>query len=375
MKVNKSNTIKMTNNSLSRLTGFGILFFVLIFFYFCFNIFLLEGNAAQFSHDELSIPILTYHKFCLGESNDDYTININHFKEQMIYLKENDYRVISISQLLECIKNNFFPDKPVIITIDDGYKSVYTLAYPVLKELGFSATLFLYTDFIGHGSNQLIWEEIREMVASGMEIGSHTLSHANLLSQKANETYSDYLNRIKKEIVLSKTILEKNTGSSILSFAYPYGVYSQEIKVMAKEAGYEALLNVNNMNNSTPIDPFSLNRQVIPNNGSLKQFRAIVEEKTLQVEAIFPSDGLITEKQDISVGAILSDQNIEPSSLHLRLGGSDLLNYTYCSDQQKISFTPIEPKLLQKRTWIALITAQDAETGQRRKVSWLFTIK
>ena len=117
----------------------------------------LSTNTYQFTYDELSIPILTYHKFCLGESTDEYTINIDHFKQQMDYLKENDYRVITVAQLLECIENNFFPEKPIVITVDDGFKSVYTLAFPVLKEYGFPATLFLYTDFLANGSNQLSW--------------------------------------------------------------------------------------------------------------------------------------------------------------------------------------------------------------------------
>ena len=335
----------------------------------------LKSDAYQFTHDELSIPIITYHKFCQGESTDEYTINIGHFKQQMDYLKKNDYRVITVAQLLECIENNFFPDKPVVITIDDGYKSVYTLAFPILKEYGFPATLFLYTDFLNNGSNQLSWLEIKEMVATGMEVGSHTISHTNLLNQRQNESYLDYIDRIKKEIVLSKTILERNTGCSVLSFAYPYGVYSEEIKMLAKQAGYKALLNVNSMNNSIPIDPYSLNRQIIPNTGSIKQFQAIVQEKTLQVNGIFPPDGTVTENQEITIGAILANHNIEYDSLYFRLSGSGLLNHTYSPEQQKISFTPVAPKLLQKRTWIAQITARDSETGQQRKVSWLFTVR
>ena len=352
---------------------YNILLVFLVLFTFFINSF--KSASFQFTHDELSIPIITYHKFCLGESTDDYTINIDHFKLQMEFLKENDYRVISVSQLLECIENNFFPEKPVVITIDDGFRSVYTLAFPVLKEYNFPATLFLYTDFVGNGSNQLSWSEVKEMSDGGIEIGSHTLSHANLLTQKPNESYIDYLSRIKKEIFLSKTILEKNTGEPVLSFAYPYGVYSQEIRMMAKQAGYKALLNVNNMNNSIPIDPYSLNRQIIPSNGSVRQFQAIVQEKILQVSDIFPPDGTITSDQEITIGAILDNLKIEPTTLYFRLSGSESIKHTYCPEQQKIFFTPTAPKLLQKRTWMALITARDTETGQQRKVSWLFTVR
>lgn len=373
METSKSKVAKIKINDIVRkyIVSF-LIIFIIFFTIFSSN---LKSDAHQFTYDELSIPILTYHKFCLGESTDEYTININHFKQQMDYLKKNGYRVISVAQLLECIEKNFFPEKPVVVTIDDGYKSVYTLAFPVLKEYGFPATLFLYTDFLANGSNQLSWSEIKEMAAMGMEIGSHTLSHANLLNQRTNECYPDYINRINKEIILSKTILEKNTGNPVLSFAYPYGVYSEEIRMLAKKAGYKALLNVNNMNNSIPIDPYSLNRQIIPNTGSLKQFQAIVEEKTLQVNDIFPPDGTVTENQEITIGAILANHSIEPDSLYLRLSGSGLLNHNFSPEQQKISFTPVAPKFLQKRTWIAQITARDTETGQQRKISWLFTVR
>ncbi len=347
----------------------------LLIFLFLINYQQSKAYEYEYTCDELTIPILTYHKFCSGESSDAYTINIDLFRQQMDYLKDNDYRVISISQLLEGMENNFFPEKPVLITIDDGFKSVYTLAFPILKEYGFPATLFLYTDYIANGDNQLSWSEIREMIDMGMEIGSHSLSHSNLLNMKQNESYLDYLTRIKKEIFLSKTILERNTGSIVNSFAYPYGVYSQEIIMLAKQAGYKALLNVNNMNNSMPIDAYSLNRQVISATCSLKQFQAILQEKTLPVNDIFPADGTITDNQGITIGAILNSQNIEPGSLYFRLSGSGLLNHTYNPEQQKISFTPLAPNLLQKRTWIAQITARDVETGLQRKVSWLFTIR
>jgi len=373
-RLNKNN--KFTLNSSAIIVLFSLIFLKIInHFEANTQEFITTDLAEYYTHDELTIPILTYHKFCSGESPDAYTINIDLFRQQMDYLKDNDYRVISISQLLEGMENNFFPEKPVLITIDDGFKSVYTLAFPILKEYGFPATLFLYTDYIANGTNQLSWSEIREMIDMGMEIGSHSLSHSNLLNTKQNESYLDYVTRIKKEIFLSKTILERNTGSTVNSFAYPYGVYSQEIIMLAKQAGYKALLNVNNMNNSMPIDAYSLNRQIISSTCSLKQFQAILQEKTLPVNNIFPPDGTVTDNQEITIGAILNSQNIEPGSLYFRLSGSGFLNYSYYPEQQKISFTPLAPNLLQKRTWIAQITARDVETGLQRKVSWLFTIR
>jgi len=204
------------------------------------------------------------------------------------------------------------------------------------------------------------------MIDSGMEIGSHTLSHCNLLKVKKNESHKDYLERIEKEISLSKSILERNTGITVQSFAYPYGVYSQEIKMIAELAGYKALLNVNSMNNSIPIDPFSLNRQIIPAGLSINKFAKLLQQKTLQVHDVFPADGSVTDNQRIKVGAVLNNTDIEPDSLYFRLSGSGLLNHNYYNELQEVSFTPVAPKLLQKRTWIANITAYDKKTGDER---------
>jgi peptidoglycan/xylan/chitin deacetylase (PgdA/CDA1 family) len=354
--------------------------FSLILFIFYIGSFLLGCGtnsvyATSFRIEETIVPILTYHKFCTGESPDAYTINIKDFEEQMAYLKDNDYRVISVTQLLDCIENNFFPEKPVVITIDDGFKSVYHLAFPVLKKYQFPATLYLYTDFIANGPHQLSWEEIREMIDSGMEIGSHSLSHCNLINMKQNESPMGYLRRIEKEVNLSKAILERNTGCTVQSFAYPYGVYSNQIVMLAKQAGYQALLNVNSMNNSIPINPYSLNRQIIPAGFSIKQFETLLREKVLKVNNIFPADGTVTNNQATKVGVILSNPNIEPESLYFRLSGSRLFHYDYSSELQEISFSPVAPKLLQKRTWIAQISARDKQTGEKRKVSWLFTVR
>jgi len=353
-----------------------LLIVLFIFLTETFTSFNIEADADTILIiDEFTIPILTYHKFCTGDSQDVYTIHITRFEQQMAYLKNNGYLVISIAQLLQCIENNIFPEKPVIITIDDGFKSVYSLAFPVLKEYGFPATLFLYTDFIGNGPNQLSWQEIREMIDAGMEIGSHTLSHSNLLNMKKKESHMDYLKRINQEILLSREILERNTGSLVQSFAYPYGVYSQEIKMLAKQAGYQALLNVNSMNNSIPIDKYSLNRQIIPASCSIKQFENILKEKTLMVNDIFPADGTVTNNQEIKIGVVLNDPLVQQNLLYFRLSGFGLHDYTYSHELQEISFTPVAPKLLQKRTWIAQIAARDIETGEQRKVSWLFTIR
>ena len=322
---------------------------------------------------ETIIPILTYHNFT-NEESSSYKINIEKFTEQMEYLATHGFSVISSSQLLENISNNTLPLKPVVITIDDGYKSTYTLAYPILKKYHFPATLFIYTDFIEKNSYSLTWQEIQEMAENNIEIGSHTVSHCNLIKLNEKETNEDYLNRIRREIFLSKEILEKEIGKEIQFFAYPYGTYSPLVKQLAIQAGYKGIFNVNSMNNNTDLELFSLNRQIIFGQISLDSFINVLAQHPLPVSEIYPADGSVSYNQLTEVSAVF-EESVDPNSVFtMKLGGAKV-KFEYNPQNRKISFTPNPLKPLIKRSYIVNITTHNKQDAHAGKTSWLITIK
>ncbi len=333
------------------------------------NVYQINNNIVY--AEETVIPILTYHNFTKDEGNS-YSINIIEFEKQMNYLATHNYSVISLSELLKGLKNGQLPPKPVVITIDDGFKSTFTLAYPVLKKYNFPATLFIYTDFIEKNSYSLTWGEIKEMTENNLEIGSHTLSHCNLLQYKENKNYENYLARIKKEIFLSKEILESKIGGKVKFFAYPYGVYSPTIKNLVIQADYEGILNANSMNNTLNTDPFSLNRQIIFGNNSFNSFIQILNQQPLHTSKIFPDDGIIESDQFVKIGAILEDNNYDVKTLSMKLGGAKV-GFNFNPENNEISFTP--SKSLIKKSYIINISALDKNSNYLRKKSWLITIK
>jgi len=333
------------------------------------NVYQINNNIVY--AEETVIPILTYHNFTKDEGSS-YSINIIEFEKQMNYLATHNYSVISLSELLKGLKNGQLPPKPVVITIDDGFKSTFTLAYPVLKKYNFPATLFIYTDFIERNSNSLTWGEIKEMTENNLEIGSHTLSHCNLLKYKENENYENYLARIKKEIFLSKEILEIKIGGKVKFFAYPYGVYSPTIINLVIQADYEGILNANIMNNTLNADPFSLNRQIIFGNNSFNSFIQILNQQPLHTSKIFPDDGIIESDQFIKIGAILEDNNYDVKTLSMKLGGAKV-EFTFNPENNEISFTPSKPLI--KKSYIINFSALDKNSNYLRKKSWLITIK
>jgi peptidoglycan/xylan/chitin deacetylase (PgdA/CDA1 family) len=350
---------------------FKLLIILLLIITFNQSIFLVTSNAV--CTEEIIIPILAYHNFTKDEGSS-YKINVSDFEKQMDYLAAHNYSVISLSELLAGLRAGQLPPKPIVITIDDGYKSTYTLAYPVLRKYNFPATLFLYTNFIEKNNGSLTWEEIREMTENNIEIGSHTLSHCNLLKYKKNENHETYLARIRREIFLSKEILESKIGSKVKFFAYPYGVYDPIIKNLAIQAGYEGILNANSMNNTLAADPFSLNRQIIYGQSSLNSFIRILNQRPFNTSQIFPYDGITESNQLVKIGAILGGDNYDAKTLSMKLGGAKV-KFDFNPENREISFTPDSLKPLIKKSYIVNITALDKNSPYQLKTSWLITIK
>jgi len=184
----------------------------------------------------------------------------------MKYLNENHYRVISLEQLRGFLQyRNGLPERSMVITFDDGYRAVYDIAFPILKKYGFKGTLFIYTDIIGKSKNAITWDELRHLKAEGFEIGSHSVSHSDLTKMKKGETREGYLKRIKKELRLSKQILDKELKQDTIYMAYPFGNYNQGILYLSEQAGYKMGFSVKRGGNPFFADPLALRRDQIKN--------------------------------------------------------------------------------------------------------------
>lgn len=210
-----------------------------------------------------SIPILTYHRFAENCSSP-LCMPEKTFERQMRYLKENGYHVITAEDLFAFLGyRQGLPKKSVLITMDDGYRSVYNIAYPILKKYGFKATLFIYTSFVGVSKMAITWDQLKEMQANGFTIGSHTIYHSDLTSPKEGESEQEHITRIKKELNGSKKIIDQKLGQDTYFLAYPFGYYDQRSVQMAKEAGYKLAMSVKRGGNPFFANPFTLRRDQI----------------------------------------------------------------------------------------------------------------
>lgn len=210
-----------------------------------------------------TIPVLTYHRFS-DKCSSPLCIPARVFDQQMRYLKENGYRVLTPEEFLAFLEyRKGLPKKSVLITMDDGYRSVYTIAYPILKKYGFTATVFVYTSFVGASSMAITWKQLRKLKAEGFTIGSHTVFHTDLTKKKEEETESDFLARVKRELFESKKIIDRKLKQDTFIFAYPYGRYDQMTSQIVREAGYKVAMSVRRGGNPFFANPLSLRRDQI----------------------------------------------------------------------------------------------------------------
>jgi peptidoglycan/xylan/chitin deacetylase (PgdA/CDA1 family) len=223
-----------------------------------------DQNRGGLSADGFqTIPILTYHRFA-ENCGSPLCMPAKTFERQMRYLKENGYHVITAEDLVAFLEyRQGLPQKSVLITMDDGYRSVFDIAYPILKKYGFKATLFIYTSFVGVSKMAITWDQLKEMQTNGFTIGSHTIYHSDLTHPKAGESEQEHIARLKEELSGSKIIIDRKLGQDTYVLAYPFGYYDQRSIQMAKEAGYKLAMSVKRGGNAFFANPFALRRDQI----------------------------------------------------------------------------------------------------------------
>lgn len=189
----------------------------------------------------LRVPILMYHYVEYVKDEKDTTrISLNtlpHVLEAQIQtLKDAGFTFLTNKQLSEFISGiGFLPEKPVVITFDDGYRDFYTDAYPILKKHNTPATQYVVSGLL-RDPNYMTPDQVSEIAKDGLvEIAAHTKTHPWLKDAEAKF--------VKSEVEESKKDLEKLTGYEIVSFAYPYGSFDVQSIEAVKHAGYTSAVS------------------------------------------------------------------------------------------------------------------------------------
>lgn len=209
------------------------------------------------------ITALNYHK--VDMLNHALSVSPQEFEEQMEYLYKEQYNTITPDQLMAYLKyGKELPDKPIMITFDDGYLDNYTNAYPIMKKYGFTATIFLVTNLVGHDPRFMTWDQVREMQQTGIVFGSHTVNHTSLTSLTKEQ--------IMDELTQSRDEIARQLGKPPKYFAYPTGTYNSGIEDMVRTVGYKAAFTIQYGQVGTDSDLYALER--IPIFKGQKTFRS-----------------------------------------------------------------------------------------------------
>jgi len=195
-------------------------------------------EAVAKPNNVAAIPILMYHKI---DSQNEVGINAvspSLFKKHLQWLKDNHYTTVTFNDLAE---NHDLPQKPIILTFDDAYQSVFTHAFPIMQELKMRGVVYALSGFLGKENTwdvnlggitfrHMTAEELRQLKAEDWEVGGHSVTHRGLTLLPIDE--------VKRELLQDKQVLEDVLGSELVSFAYPFGLHNTTVCQLVREVGY-----------------------------------------------------------------------------------------------------------------------------------------
>lgn len=349
-----------------------------------------QVDTTPVDREKTRVAILGYHNFSTTSPVTQMLMRTSDFRAQMERIRKSGYKVISMQEFLDWRFGELkLPEKCILITIDDGWKSVYTDAYPILKEYGYPFTLFLYTKFISGRGTSMSPEMIREMQKNGATVGSHSTTHYYPSHWKKTIAQGEepYKALIDQEIVQSGKKLRELFGP-VNTYCYPGGYHTPEMISSLEPAGYKAAFTVIPGKVTCEEDPMQIRRYMLfGNDGSIFD-RAINfssdTSSSSQQGALptgtppppFPVTPQANSSVTPDIPVISAQLNGQPgvnySSIRMKVSGFGTVPAQIDSNTGVVRWTPpyriYMPHLSVHLTW----TTND---GTRQKAEWSFTIK
>lgn len=188
-----------------------------------------QNKSKLVAFPKEGIPVLMYHSIKTLPGNS-LGVPVKQFTEEMSWLHRQGYNSISPKDLYDAlIDGKPVPEKPILLTFDDGYSDNYNSAWPILCQNDFKATFFIITDFVGSG--MMKWDQLNDLIKQGNTVESHTAHHLDL------STLSD--NQQELELNVSKRELESHLGINVQSLCFPSGKYNKTTLALMPKVGYK----------------------------------------------------------------------------------------------------------------------------------------
>ena len=324
------------------------------------------------------------------------------FEAEMKGLKDKGITVISMQDLLAWKRGEKnIPPRCAVVTFDDGWKSQYEVAWPIMKKYGYPFTLFIYTEGVRGGTlgggEAITWEQLADLRDNGVDIQAHTATHQDLREghnvmvvepggkrTKKKLTGADYEKWVQNEVVGCKELLEQRLGIKVNCFAVPFGNYNEHVKELARNAGYEAMFTVYGqpITFTSPMD--SIGRYAIEANkpkvfadavsmiGASSGGGAAVAEVGSKDLMTQPADGETVRTALPLIKANLSGiGQIEPGSVQMRVSGLGVVPANFDPKTGIVSYQV--PQKLRDKTCTVIVSAKSA--GKKAETHWTFGIE
>lgn len=347
---------------------------------------------------ETRVAILGYHDFSHTLPATEMRMNTEAFRAQMQALKAGGVPVISMKEFLEWkLGDRQLPAKCVMITIDDGWKSVYTDAFPILREAGFPFTVFPYTKFITGRGSAMSREQVQEMLDNGATLGSHSVSHLYPKSWRAAQRKGTQavLDLAAAEIGGSRTILqERFPGAAVEAYCYPGGFVLPEMIAKAQEAGFKAAFTVIPRKVTKETDPWRIHRYIIFGK-DLKTFNRALnfntptapetpaaapdgQDKALNsypapAQPVYPAANTVVRglNPEISI-SLARETSYDPKQMEMRVSGFGLVGARFDPREKVLKWTPSRPLRVSPVT--VQVRWKNISTNTWQTASWQFGI-
>jgi peptidoglycan/xylan/chitin deacetylase (PgdA/CDA1 family) len=323
------------------------------------------------------------------------------FEAQMKQLKDAGITVISLQDLLAWKRGEKnIPPRCAVITFDDGWKSQYEVAWPILKKFGYPVTMFIYTEGVRGGSlgggEAITWEQLADMRDNGVDIQAHSATHQDLREghnvmlvaggkrTRTKLTGPQYEEWVQNEVVGSKQLLEQRLGIKVNCFAVPFGNYNEHVKELARNAGYEAMFTVYGQPITFTSAPDSLGRYAIEANkpkvfgDAVKMIGTSTSGGTAVAEigaaelSTQPADGTTVRTALPLIKANVKGLGqIEPGSIQMRVSGLGVVPASYDPKTGTVSYQVAQK--LRDRSCTVILTAKSE--GKKVEAHWTFGIE
>jgi peptidoglycan/xylan/chitin deacetylase (PgdA/CDA1 family) len=339
------------------------------------------------------VVIFGYHRFVNSIRHPDTEITPAAFEAQMKELKDKSVSVIGLQDFLAWKRGEkAIPARSAILTLDDGWKSQYEVAWPILKKYGYPHTMFIYTEGVrgGHygGGEAISWEQLAEMRDAGVDIQAHSETHPDLRKPydkiaKKKLSPPEYEQWLENEIGRSKRTLEEKLGIRVNCFAVPYGNINDRVREVAKKEGYEAVFTVYGQRLTYNAPNNSLGRYLIEANkpkvfseavnfsGATASGAAPVTEVGVSELSTQPANGETVKNALPLIKANLASMGpLENGTVQMRVSGLGQVPATYDAKAQTIAYQVTQR--LRDKTCTVFITAKSG--GKKVEAHWAFTI-